>query len=262
MFVLITTFYFENDANRRGEFLKAIRGNINNRLIIKIYILCESGEELLIDLDVKIEIVKQNHRPKFQDLIKFANGLSQSIYKIIANSDIYFDDTLAKAQTIKNHCVFCLTRWDLMESGVIEFYPNFKSQDSWIFRNTLPENIGNYFMGVPGCDNRLAAELIERNFIITNPSLSIKSLHIHNTRKRTYNKISDRVNGDFAYILPDILKGEIKSKNIKKKYFFVRRKYYSAIIENRLDGVAPEINNRMITCIFLFYYKLRLKLIC
>ena len=82
MFVLIITFYYENDANRRSELLRAIRCNINNSFINKIYILCESGEEFLNDLDAKIEIVKQNNRPKFHDLIKFANGFSQNIREL------------------------------------------------------------------------------------------------------------------------------------------------------------------------------------
>lgn len=260
MFVLIITFYYENDANRRSELLRAIRCNINNSFINKIYILCESGEEFLNDLDAKIEIVKQNNRPKFHDLIKFANGFSQNIYKIIANTDIYFDDTLAKAQKIEDNQVFCLTRWDLKESGVIEFYSNFKSQDSWIFRNTLPENIGNYFLGVPGCDNRLAGELKNYGYKVNNPSLSIRSIHLHTTAKRTYHKILDRVSGEYAYCLPEYLCGDIKKKRYKKLYLLARRKYFNAIYNKNLEGVKLSIIDRIKALFYLHYYKLRLKL--
>jgi hypothetical protein len=260
MFVLITTFYCEKDLKRRNEMLKAIRGNINNSLITKIYIICESGEKLLLDLDEKVEIIKLQQRPKFQELIKFSNSLTKNFIKIIANTDIYFDETLIKAKHIKENNVFCLTRWDLKETKEIEFYPNFKSQDSWIFKNILPEDIGDYFMGLPGCDNRLAGELYEHKIKITNPSLSIRSLHIHNTQKRNYNKISDRVTGNFAYTLPDTLSGDVYSGNTVKMYLLVRRKYYSAIMENRLKGNNIGLFHQFVAPLLFYYYKVRLKL--
>jgi hypothetical protein len=260
MFALVTTFYYEKDVNRRNEFLRAIKYNVDNSQIVKIYILCESGEEFIAGIDSKILIIKQEQRPKFQDLIKVANALSSEVIRIIANTDLYFNETLAKANELKSKHVYCLTRWDLKSNGEIEFYPNFKSQDSWIFRDSLPENIGDYFMGLPGCDNRLAGELCESNFKITNPSFSIKSIHIHKTNKRTYNKYLDKVNGKYVYCLPIILKGEPKSKNINFLYFLLRRKYYSALIENRLFGVDLVVNNRIIAYFLLVYYKIRLKL--
>jgi hypothetical protein len=260
MFALITTFYNEKNINRRNEFLQAIRYNADNSQIYKIYILCESGEDFITGIDSKIQIINQERRPKFKDLIKVANSLSSELIRIIANTDVYFNETLAKADKIKKKIVYCLTRWDLKLNGDIEFYPNFKSQDSWIFKDTLPENIGDYYMGIPGCDNRLAREFCESNFKIMNPSFSINSIHIHNTNKRTYDKGADKVSGKYAYCLPVTLMGETKSKNINRLYLLVRRKYYLAILENRLDGFGKQKNNLIIAYLWLFYYKLRIKL--
>jgi hypothetical protein len=39
-------------------------------------------------------------------------------------------------------------------------------------------------MGVAGCDNRLAYELEQAGFIVINPSLSIKTYHLHLTNIR------------------------------------------------------------------------------
>jgi hypothetical protein len=147
MFVLITTFYYEKDVTRRNEYLQAIKCNVDNSYIDKIYILCESGEDFITGINSKIYVINQEQRPKFQDLIKVANSLSSEFIRIIANTDVYFNETLAKAKQLKNNLVYCLTRWDLKLNGDIEFYPNFKSQDSWIFKDTLPENIGDYYMG-------------------------------------------------------------------------------------------------------------------
>jgi hypothetical protein len=261
MFELITTFYNEQNTDRRNEFLQALRLNTENTQIQKIYILCESGEEFIRNFSPKIEIVKCENRPKFRDLILFANARSNSVLKIIANTDIYFDKTLSKAVNLNNKEVYCLTRWNQIDVGQIEFFPNFKSQDSWIFRDALPDIIGDYFMGVPGCDNRLAAEFVANGFKINNPSLSVHSIHLHATEKRTYHKVLDRVPGEYAYCLPTFLTGDIQYARLKKIYFLVRRKYHNAIVNKNLEGIEIYLLNRIKSFFYLSYYKLRLKLI-
>ena len=261
MLSLITTFYHEKHINRRNELLLAIRLNSANVIISKIYILCESGEEFISDLGFKVQIVKQENRPKFKDLISFANTLSSNGVKIIANTDIYFDGTISKAINVNEKQVYCLTRWNQKDDGQIQFFPNFKSQDSWIFRGILPDIIGNYFMGVPGCDNRLAAEFVANGFRIGNPSLSVNSIHLHATEKRTYHKVLDRVPGEYAYCLPTHLECDIKRANTKKLYLLLRRKYYNAMFTKSLEGVEISLCDRIKSLLYLNYYKLRLKLI-
>jgi hypothetical protein len=261
MFELITTFYNEQNIDRRNEFLQALKLNAENTHIRKIYILCESGEEFVRNFSTIVEIIKCENRPKFKDLILFANARSNSLLKIIANTDIYFDETLLKVVNLKNKEVYCLTRWNQDDDGQIQFFPNFKSQDSWFFRDSLPENIGDYFMGVPGCDNRLAAEFVANGFKITNPSLSIHSIHLHATERRTYDKVLDRVPGKYAYCLPTHLKGDIQRASNKKLYFLVRRKYYNAIVTKNLEGIEIFLLDRIKSFVYLYYYKLRLKLI-
>ncbi len=261
MFELITTFYNEQNTDRRNEFLQALRLNTENTHIQKIYILCESGEEFITNFSLKIEIVQLESRPKFKDLILFANTRSNSLLKIIANTDIYFDETLSKAVNLNNKEVYCLTRWNQIDPGQIEFFPNFKSQDSWIFRDALSDIIGDYFMGVPGCDNRLAAEFVANGFKINNPSLSVHSIHLHATEKRTYHKVLDRVQGQYAYCLPTFLEGDVQKASVKKLYFLVRRKYHNAILTKSLEGVEHYLFNRIKSFFYLNYYKLRLQLI-
>jgi hypothetical protein len=261
MFELITTFYNEKNVDRRNEFLQALKLNAENTQIQKVYILCESGEEFITNFSPKIEIVQLENRPKFKDLISFANARSTSLIKIIANTDIYFDETLSKAVNLKNNEVYCLTRWNRIDARQIEFFPNFKSQDSWIFRGTLPDNIGDFFMGVPGCDNRLAAEFAANGHKISNPSLSVHSIHLHATEKRTYHKVLDRVPGEYAYCLPTYLVGDTLKASLKKSYFLVRRKYYNAIFTKNLEGVEIFVFDRIKSFFYLNYYKLKLKLI-
>lgn len=261
MFELITTFYNEQNTDRRNEFLQALTFNVENTHIQRIFVLCESGEEFITNFSPKIEIVRLENRPKFRDLILFTNTLSTTFIKIIANTDIYFNETLSKAKHVEEKEVYCLTRWNQIDAGQIEFFPNFKSQDSWIFRDTLPDNIGDFFMGVPGCDNRLAAEFIANGFKINNPSLSIHSIHLHATEKRTYHKVLDRVPGEYAYCLPNHIEGDIPRASTKKLYFLLRRKYYNAMFNKNIEGVEISFCDRIKSLFYLNYVKLRLKLI-
>ena len=56
-------------------------------------------------------------------------------------------------------------------------------------------------MGMPGCDNRIAKEILDAGYNITNPCLSIKAIHLHETGYRTYTA-KDTVHGLYHYVLP------------------------------------------------------------
>ena len=76
----------------------------------------------------------------------------------------------------KNDFFTFLTRWDLTKDNNTVFYNKYHSQDSWIFKCQIDENIGNFFIGQAGCDNRLLYELKQAGFCFKNPSYSIKSV--------------------------------------------------------------------------------------
>lgn len=114
---------------------------------------------------------------------------------IVANSDIYFDETIYLAENIKPSEVYCLSRYD---KGVL--FDRRDSQDVWIFRG-LPTFRPDFEMGKPGCDNRLAALFLENNYVVLNPSKTIKCHHLHESGVRTYTPL-DRVCGPYHFIAP------------------------------------------------------------
>jgi hypothetical protein len=76
------------------------------------------------------------------------------------------------------------------------------SQDAWIFRGwekpdkfdlvdaknldtSRPEKIP-FSLGIPGCDNKIVAVLKQIGYGVTNPSVSIKAIHVHQRDHRTY----------------------------------------------------------------------------
>jgi hypothetical protein len=194
---------------------------------------------------------------KFQDIIYFSNKYPTTNIKIICNSDIFFDETIGIVhKELDRKSVYCLTRWDFIEEGNLAFYQNFKSQDAWIFRDKLPKNIGNYYMGLPGCDNRFAKELLDSGYNVKNHSLTINAIHVHGSNLRNYHKTKDRVIGEYTYPLPTELRnyktewGQMKEYEIRLK--FLHRKW-----RNDLDGINFTFLDRLKSKIISFYLKHR-----
>ena len=255
--ILITTYYEEKNENRRQELLDCLHNNIDNPVISEVHIIAEKVYPIILPSN-KVTIVLINARWSFNDVIKYSNKLESNKIKIIANTDIFFNSTLHKASIIKDKEVYCLTRWDYNNVGQLTFYANFRSQDAWIFKDNLPENIGDYFMGIPGCDNRFAFELKNKGFRLLNPSLSIQAIHLHNTNLRNYNT-NDRVLGLYYYPLPTAF-GKIGDAQTKRIYLLMRRKYYSSIVNNKDAGIKTNKIDRLLSKLLEVYFKVRLKI--
>jgi hypothetical protein len=254
--ILITSYYPESNINRKKELLDCIKNNLDNPLISEVHIISEI--ELPTISSPKLQCIFTLERWTFKSLLKYANNLKTDKIIILANTDIYFNYTIFSAKKIKKYDVYALTRWNYEDESNLVFYANFKSQDAWIFKGKLPEDIGDYYMGLPGCDNRFAYELKSKGYKLLNPSFSIQAIHMHRTNLRNYDKIVDRVNGEYYYPLPIGL-NQLKEPNLKLIYLVIRRKYFSAIVSKSLEGLDYTIFGNMIARIMELYYKFRIK---
>ncbi len=155
----------------------------------------------------KIIIVNRNERATYGDFFRAMKKYPKGV-NIIANADIYFDETIQLADNIKQFQCYALTRWEDVSGVIMDFNqrhgrpsPPQWSQDAWIFRgSTKPEFYDNveairenkhremipFCLGIPGCDNKIAALLKEKGFNVINPSLDIKAIHKHLTSSRDY----------------------------------------------------------------------------
>ena len=93
---------------------------------------------------LKINII--DGRPTFSEIFKMC---SDDI-NIVANADIYFDETINFVNGLQDNEVMCLTRW---ENG--KLFNRRDSQDAWIFKGR-PDVKADFTMGTAGCDNVLA----------------------------------------------------------------------------------------------------------
>ena len=147
-------------------------------------------------------IIQINDRLTFKQMFEMTKQYPNDI-NIIANSDIYFDETILHVRWLKKRECFALSRWDYNEGKAILFNRR-DSQDAWCFNGPVPEDIGDYFLGIPGCDNKIAYELMNHGYSILNPSKSIHAIHLHNTEFRTYNAKTERVPEPYHFIFPHL----------------------------------------------------------
>ncbi|WPT11410.1 hypothetical protein PSENEW3n2_00000848 [Picochlorum sp. SENEW3] len=124
---------------------------------------------------------------------------------IIANADIFFDDTIKMAKSLPQKHVYALSRHD-NSNGKLFKRPD--SQDTWIFHGHIQNSMLlsalyniNLTLGKPGIDNRLAYELLQAGYQVSNPSKSITSWHVHGTNLREYSHL-DVVPPPYAIVYP------------------------------------------------------------
>jgi len=187
MIRLFTTIYDEPNLQRLAEYRTCLERNISCPAITEICVLCE-GDQDLIPHSEKIRLRRIDRRPTYTDFFNWINELvSAEDVSIIANTDIYFDNQLYLFQfwRMPSKMVLALSRWDRTAES-IRLHNHGDSQDSWIVKGN-PQNVdGCFFIGVPRCDNRIAAEFEKAGYRVTNPSFSIRSYHLHQGEPRRY----------------------------------------------------------------------------
>lgn len=158
---LIINPYRDASDRRNAEMAAALDRNRNCRAISMVHEITDPP------------------RPTLRQLFTISKSLiGWNDVVIIANSDIYFDETAELLNHVGYGECFVLSRYEGEQSE--EFCANVEgSQDAWVFRGPPPDVAADFPLGTPGCDNRLAKLLQENGYTVYNPSISIKSHHLH-----------------------------------------------------------------------------------
>lgn len=189
--------YFQTSDNQRRnhELNKVMQANIECRSITKIFNLGSHYEHP--------KVVNLPHeRPTYTQFVKAVNE-NCGDYNIIANSDIYFTDEIDHIKSIDFHnTALALSRYNVIGQRK-ELFNHKESQDTWIFKGKVKQVQNcDFVMGKPACDNRFAYELAAVGYRVINPSIDIKTYHLHEVNKRSYTE-SDRLPGAVLYIKPE-----------------------------------------------------------
>jgi hypothetical protein len=190
MLRLFVNVYIDPHPERAAELAQCLERNIDHRLID--------------------DVIKLEGRPTFREFFSRVNGVADdSDISIIANSDIFFDETLKYVEALARGECYALSRWDVANDGRVNLYDKADSQDTWIFRGSIyPVAVesANFTMGLPGCDNRLAQILAEAGYQVSNPSRTIRTNHLHLSGVKHYSWNDYRVPGPYLLVPPVALR--------------------------------------------------------
>jgi hypothetical protein len=193
---LFTTFYLDKNISRQNELDFCIEKNLKvNFSTIFVIVEKETEKDYLKSkfIDDRIKCIILNTRPSFNDffIAMSFEEYSQDI-NVLSNTDIFFTDLIPityyfeNVPNSDNHCL-ALSRWDYYPDGSSVHFDQADSQDTWVFKGTPNVKVElKYTMGIAGCDNRLAHDISQSNYVVLNPSKSIKSYHYHVTNVRNY----------------------------------------------------------------------------
>ncbi|MCU1501638.1 MAG: hypothetical protein JWM12_992, partial [Ilumatobacteraceae bacterium] len=210
--ILSVGYYHDADDRRRGEIGECLRRNAANPRLAEVHVLLEddsSAAEVLAQVHpqdrAKVRVVEHRRRLTYADLFAYANAQLRDETVVIANADVFFDDTLG---LLDGHDLFgqllCLSRWDEQPDGTTVYFDHPGSQDAWIFESPVRQMSAGFHLGTPGCDSRIAAEAQRVGMTISNPSRSIVVHHLHRSSVHRYTE-RDRVGGPAVHVAGHVL---------------------------------------------------------
>ena len=209
---LVVGFYSDPDAGRLHEFLECLRRNAENPHIHGIHVMAEDSaaaetlaEWLRLGDSRAIRLIEHGRRLTFQAAFGYANAHLSGHRVIVANADIFFDETLGLlASSDLTDALCCLSRWDVAHDGSAHFFDHPWSQDAWIFDAPIRRFECDFHLGLLGCDNRLAWEAAHAGLLLSNPSWSVRANHLHLTGIRRYTE-PQRLSGHGAPVVASAL---------------------------------------------------------
>ena len=258
--ILIQQFYIDKNISRHDENKFCLRKNVENMHIDEIILLNER-EYNVNELGIKSDKIQQiiiKDRLTYSAAYKWAQDNHIDGYAILANSDIFFDNTLNNVKMSNLHNekkTFALLRYEYHNhyktylNKCQLFGPRPDSQDVWIWhtRWKLSDKqlkLMNFCLGIPGCDNKIIYILHTLGFICYNEPEWIRSYHYHTSQSRTYNASTTRVPRPYYRIFP--IYNNAPQQHAYNKFNIVREndnlRYY---IENKIKHDEPFIIPRV-----------------
>ncbi|MEQ5806377.1 exostosin family protein [Alteromonas sp. NFXS44] len=202
-------YYQCGDSARQREIDLCLKENGENPFIDNLIVVIDDGSEVPLHTS-NMRVIYVNERMTYALWIDMTNEYCDHGVSVLCNSDIYFDDSILKLRQVLRapRSFLALSRWELIGHETSKHPNPHWSQDTWAM------NVGETFttsfkhqlafpMGVPRCDNKVAYLFAVQGWSIHNPVNFVKSIHVHETQVRTYNKkIDERILGGVSYVHP------------------------------------------------------------
>ncbi|MFO1475368.1 MAG: hypothetical protein U1F98_01795 [Verrucomicrobiota bacterium] len=203
MIRLFTIGYDSGSVQRQEELSECLRRNLDNRFLGQVVLWQYNG--VAPSPHPKLSVFSRDRQPTFEDLFALANSLcAEGDVAIVANSDIWFDETAVLTERILPMQCFALLRTE--ETGQLSATREGKlrkdSQDAWVFRAPIRPAGAHFHLGRSGCDNALAYLLTRRGYEVRNPAKSIRIHHRHASRVRPFTARKYRVPPPWMHVEP------------------------------------------------------------
>lgn len=207
---LFVPFYTPKDPDRAAELLECLDRNLKLDAFAKVTLFVDDDTPVP-RTNAFLDLIRLNHRPTYQDWVRESRRICPNRISVLANSDIYFDETVGRLRAIfeKDPQAFvALSRFDKAGDKQTPHPNPHWSQDTWAFRPTrtaddVLEAELPIPLGVPRCDNKVAYTFSIRGHRVYNPFHFVRSVHLHESNLRYYDKKGDRtVIGGMAFVHP------------------------------------------------------------
>lgn len=210
----VTQYYVPEKRKRAAEIRRCLQKNLECDVIDRIVLLNERSykeQEPLLEAK-KIHEVILGKRLTYAAVIRWIQEeVPEGVIVAFANADIYLDEESFDALwnvNLEDRCL-ALLRWDEKEGGdPVLFGPRADSQDTWIVtsssvkKRTWDWTTLSFPFGQGGCDNAFALEMFKQKFLVSNPALTLKTIHVHESGVRGYDPKDIVDKPAYLYIQP------------------------------------------------------------
>jgi len=197
--LLITQYYEPNNSERMIEIKECLINNNNNKLIDEIHLFIEKDYNFDFIKNNKIKFIKTDKQLSFKKVFDYSNTFDDNHIIILANSDIYFDESLQNIHYIDfNKTFYALNKYNLDKNNNLVLDGRHNSQDTWIWKppiniiqnennsNDLFDKNDGIILGVGSCDTRILKVVEDSGYKIRNICRQIRSIHNHKNDYRPW----------------------------------------------------------------------------
>lgn len=205
MITVITNFYLSDNEKRQCELNDCLSYNISNLSITQHIILCnkEAYDYINENFDfgnAKTVFIIGEGRPTYNDFFQLSNRYAINEIRVLLNSDIFIPHSSSHHfNQIKEGVVWALSRYEGLHG---KLWNHRDSQDVWAWIGNMVEiEDADFGLGVAGCDNRIAYLFNCEGYAVLNPSIDVKTIHLHASNHRTYNP-KEAIKPPYHFIQP------------------------------------------------------------
>lgn len=194
---LLIGLYDERESARADEIARCLASNLAHPDVAAVHVFDETRGGLSAPFHPKMVVVPAGERVTYGRFFRYANEALPGELVVVANSDIFFDESLSLLRGYPmDGVMLACTRWDEQPDGTTRMWTNPGSQDSWFVKAPVPARLtqAEFYLGKIACDNRIAWEAAAAGLDVRNPVLDLRTRHLHLSGVRRYSW-SDAVPG-------------------------------------------------------------------